>query len=330
MTDPLLDVRNLSRRYMLARVSPFSAPRTLLALDSVNLTLHRGRSLGIVGESGSGKSTLARIIMALDRPSGGSVQFLGRDLFALPHAELRRLRPRFQMIFQDPYSSLDPRMQIMQILMEPLSALPDLTESERRRRVSEQLQSVGLRDSDLKKYPHEFSGGQRQRIAIARALITRPDMVIADEPLSALDVSVQAQVLNLLAELQRALGVTYVLISHDLSVVHHICDDIVVMYAGKIVERGPTREVLNAPCHPYTKALLAAIPQIALGQTRERRSRPLLAAPANSAAGCAYVGRCAEATGQCRAVMPSLREIATERFSACHYAEKGLPSAKSG
>jgi peptide/nickel transport system ATP-binding protein len=219
--------------------------------------VHAGRSLGIVGESGSGKSTLARHVMALEAPTSGSVRLLGRDLHALSPAELIAARRDFQMVFQDPYGSLDPRQRVGRIVAEPLIGVaPD----ESRQRVAESLNAVGLRATDIDKYPHEFSGGQRQRIAIARALITRPKLIVADEPVSALDVSVQAQVLNLLADLQAEFGVTYLFISHDLAVVDHVCDEVVVMQSGRIVEHGPTEQVLHQPSHIYTRSLLAAVP----------------------------------------------------------------------
>jgi peptide/nickel transport system ATP-binding protein len=252
---PLLALHEVGKRYTLPRESLFAAAPTVDALQGVSLALHAGRSLGVVGESGSGKSTLARLAMALERPSAGRVEFMGRDLNALPAAELRAARRDFQMVFQDPYGSLDPRHRVGRIVAEPLWSG---SEAERRRAVAEVLEAVGLRAGDAQKYPHEFSGGQRQRIAIARALVTRPKLIVADEPVSALDVSVQAQVLNLLIELQQRYGVTYLLISHDLAVVDHVCDEVVVMQHGRIVERGDSAAIFRAPQHPYTRALLAA------------------------------------------------------------------------
>ena len=252
---PLLELHEVTRRYTLPRERLFQPAPVVDALRGVSLVLQAGRSLGVVGESGSGKSTLARLAMALEPPSSGAVRFLGRDLNRLPPAELTAARRDFQMVFQDPYGSLDPRQRIGRIVAEPLPALP---EAERARRVAESLEAVGLRATDAAKYPHEFSGGQRQRIAIARALITRPKLIVADEPVSALDVSVQAQVLNLLIDLQQQFGVTYLLISHDLAVVDHVCDEVVVMHQGLVVERGSTEQVLRAPQHPYTRTLMAA------------------------------------------------------------------------
>jgi ABC-type oligopeptide transport system ATPase subunit len=257
---PLLQVTDLTRDYPLPRESLWRTPPTLRAVASVSFGVQAGRSLGIVGESGSGKSTLARLVMALDRPTSGRVAILGQDLQALGAAELRHARREFQMVFQDPYGSLDPRQRVERIVTEPLAALGRIDASERARQAREALEAVGLRAGDLGKYPHEFSGGQRQRIAIARALITRPKLIVADEPVSALDVSVQAQVLNLMQDLQTAFGLTYLLISHDLAVVRHLCDDIAVMSQGRIVEHRPADALFASPGHPLTRALLEAAP----------------------------------------------------------------------
>ena len=260
MSQPLLEVRDLVKDYTLPREKLFEAPGKVHALQGVSFTIEAGRSLGIVGESGSGKSTLARLVMALDQPTSGSVRLLGRELHALPREELRQARRDFQMVFQDPYGSLDPRQTVERIVCEPLSA-QGAPRDEQRQRAGEALQAVGLRANDLGKYPHEFSGGQRQRIAIARALVTRPRLIVADEPVSALDVSVQAQVLNLMQDLQAEFGITYMLISHDLAVVHHLCDDVAVLWQGRIVEQGPPERLFAAPEHPYTRTLLAAVPE---------------------------------------------------------------------
>jgi len=254
-SEPLLVVDNVVKHYRLPRESLLKPPPLVEALRGVSFTLQGGRSLGIVGESGSGKSTLARLVMALESPTAGHVRLLGRDPSTLSAAELMAARRDFQMVFQDPYGSLDPRQRVGRIVAEPLVGV---AANEQRERVAASLDAVGLRASDAAKYPHEFSGGQRQRIAIARALITRPKLIVADEPVSALDVSVQAQVLNLLADLQAQFGVTYLFISHDLAVVDHVCDDVVVMQHGRIVEQGPTEQVFAAPAHAYTRSLLAA------------------------------------------------------------------------
>ena len=272
MNAPLLQVSDLVREYQMPREKLFGPPPVVKALNGVSFTIEAGRSLGIVGESGSGKSTLARLVMALDKPTTGHVSMLGRDLHALGPQELRAARRDFQMVFQDPYGSLDPRQTVERIVSEPLAAQGDTTRADQRKRAGEVLSSVGLRASDLDKYPHEFSGGQRQRIAIARALITRPRLIVADEPVSALDVSVQAQVLNLMQDLQAEFGVTYMLISHDLAVVHHLCHEVAVLWQGRIVEQGPPERLFSAAEHPYTRALLDAVPQAQPGRNRRRQS----------------------------------------------------------
>ena len=258
----MLQVTDLVRHYPLPRRQLWGPAPVVQALNGVSLRLEAGRSLGIVGESGSGKSTLARLVMALDTPTAGRVELLGRDLHALPAAELRRARRDFQMVFQDPYGSLDPRQTVERTVTEPLQAQGGSTRAQQRQRAAEVLDQVGLRQSDAHKYPHEFSGGQRQRIAIARALITRPKLIVADEPVSALDVSVQAQVLNLLHDLQRDCGISYLLISHDLAVVNHLCDEVAVLYQGRTVEQGPPEVLFSRPQHPYTRTLLAAMPRM--------------------------------------------------------------------
>ncbi|GMV47161.1 MAG: hypothetical protein AMXMBFR66_25590 [Pseudomonadota bacterium] len=256
----LLAVEDLSKRYRLPREHLLAAAPEVQALQEVSFTLAAGRSLGIVGESGSGKSTLARLVMALESPSSGRVLLGGTDLHTLTRAELRRVRARLQMVFQDPYGSLDPRRTVLQAVAEPLAVLHGAGRAEQRERAAEVLDAVGLRASDLGKYPHEFSGGQRQRIAIARALVTRPELIVADEPVSALDVSVQAQVLNLMQDLQERYGVTYLFISHDLAVVDLVCDEVIVLQQGRVVERGNPRTLFRRPQHPYTQRLLAAVP----------------------------------------------------------------------
>ena len=262
--SPLLRVQDLRRDYPLPRTSLLGPRPQVHALRGVSLDIHAGRSLGVVGESGSGKSTLARLVMALDTPSAGSVELLGRDLHRLPARALRAARRDFQMVFQDPYGSLNPRQTVQAIVTEPLQALANATKAELRERAAEVLAQVGLRAGDAHKYPHEFSGGQRQRIAIARALITRPRLIVADEPVSALDVSVQAQVLNLLQDLQERHGVSYLLISHDLAVVQQLCDEVLVLYQGQVVERGAPQALFTQPRHPYTQALVAAVPRMDL------------------------------------------------------------------
>jgi peptide/nickel transport system ATP-binding protein len=258
----LLQVTGLAKRYPLPRPHPLATATMLTALDDVSFTLHAGKTLGIVGESGSGKSTLARLVMALEAPSAGSVVFEGRDLHQLSRDELRAARRDFQMVFQDPYSSLDPRMTVARTVAEPLEQLDHRQRAQRRERAAAMLDAVGLNAAtDLDKYPHEFSGGQRQRIAIARALVTQPKLIVADEPVSALDVSVQAQVLNLMQDLQERFGLAYLFISHDLAVVDLVCDELIVLQHGRIVERGATDDVLGAPKDAYTRRLIDAVPR---------------------------------------------------------------------
>jgi peptide/nickel transport system ATP-binding protein len=259
---PLLAVKHLGRRFALPRMGLFQAAGALQALSDVSFTLQPGKSLGIVGESGSGKSTLARLVMALDTPTEGQVLFNGTDVHQTQGQALRQLRSGFQMVFQDPYGSLDPRQKVLAIVTEPIQTLvkPADGRSELRDRAAQAMSEVGLRTADLDKYPHEFSGGQRQRIAIARALITRPALIVADEPVSALDVSVQAQVLNLMMDLQDRYGLSYLLVSHDLAVVNLMCDDVLVLQSGRVVEQGPAVQIFEQAEHPYTRALLAAVP----------------------------------------------------------------------
>ncbi len=258
----LVEAVGLGKRYRLPREQLLTPGAVIQALDDVSFTLRSGTTLGVVGESGSGKSTLARLVMALEAPSAGQVLFEGRDLHALPPEALRHARRDFQIVFQDPFSSLDPRMAIARSVAEPLEKLSHVGRAERRERAAAMLDAVGLNAAqDLDKVPHEFSGGQRQRIAIARALVTHPKLIVADEPVSALDVSVQAQVLNLMRELQQRLGLAYLFISHDIAVVERMADDLLVLQQGRVVERGRPLDVLRAPVHAYTRRLLAALPQ---------------------------------------------------------------------
>jgi peptide/nickel transport system ATP-binding protein len=262
----LLDVQHVSQQYTLPKPSLFAKAGHIKALKDVSFQLTAGKSMGIVGESGSGKSTLARLVMALEKPTQGKVFFNGKDLNALPQDQLRLARSDFQMVFQDPYGSLDPRQKVLRIVTEPLHSTLNsgsgqaLSAQDLKDRAAFALTEVGLRASDLDKYPHEFSGGQRQRIAIARALITRPSLIVADEPVSALDVSVQAQVLNLMMDLQDRFGLSYLFVSHDLAVINLMCDDVIVLQHGQVVEAGSADEIFQRPQHPYTQALLDAIP----------------------------------------------------------------------
>jgi peptide/nickel transport system ATP-binding protein len=320
MTGPILDVAGLVKHYRLPRARPFGPAGIVAAVDHVDFAIEKGRSLGIVGESGSGKSTLARAVMALEKPTAGTIRMLGRDFAALSPAELRKLRRGFQMVFQDPYGSLDPRSTVASIVAEPLEVLDEADRAGRRQRVQLALEAVGLRASALDKYPHEFSGGQRQRIAIARALVTEPALVVADEPVSALDVSVQAQVLNLLLDLRDRYGLSYLLISHDLAIVEYVCDAAAVMYRGRIVERAATRDLFLRPAHPYTRLLLEAVPRplvsrkrhLSIADTDQDDSRQ---------GGCAFRARCPFAQPRCAEEAPPLREFAPAHWSACHFAE---------
>ena len=318
---PLLDVKDVVQRYRLPRESVFRPPGEVLALNGVSAQVMAGKSLGVVGESGSGKSTFARVVMALERPTSGSVSVLGRDLNRLPADELRHARRDFQMVFQDPYGSLDPRQTVARIVAEPLTVLGRIDRAELRDRVAPVLRQVGLRDADMDKFPHEFSGGQRQRIAIARALITQPKLIIADEPVSALDVSVQAQVLNLLQDLQQQFGLSYVLISHDLAVVDYLCDEVAVMYLGRVVEQGAPEGLFESCAHPYTRALLEAVPRAQPGAIRRRSAAAVIASQSAVGTGCPYAPRCPLADQHCREVAPDLRKIAPNHSAACHKAE---------
>jgi len=315
---PLLEVSALVKTYRHSGVGPFGRKSATPALAGVSFAVWRQRSFGIVGESGSGKSTLARIALALDKPDSGEVRLEGRSLFDLPRGELRAMRAHMQMVFQDPYGSLDPRQRIEKIVAEPLAALGGAGRAERRARVQASLEAVGLKASDAMKHPHEFSGGQRQRIAIARALITRPKLVVADEPVSALDVSVQAQALNLMSDLEREAGVTFLLISHDLAVVAHICETTAVIYRGRIVEIGKTDDLLANPAHPYARELVDATPRLDR-PTRTPPPAPAIGAGAE-AGGCPFAPRCPFARGRCLEEAPALDPIAgEERRVACWF-----------
>jgi peptide/nickel transport system ATP-binding protein len=319
MTDPLLSIQNLIKDYPLAQKRIFGKAAVYRALRGINLELKQGVSFGVVGESGCGKSTLARIVMALDSPTSGSVYFQKNSLFQISPKQLNHLRKHFQMVFQDPYGSLNPRKPILKIVAEPLRTLKfRLSRGEIKDRVQEILEEVGLNPNDISKYPHEFSGGQRQRIAIARALITKPSLIVADESVSALDVSVQAQVLNLLIDLQEKYGLTYLFISHDLSVVEYITDEIAVIYNGKIVEKGNTPEVFKTPLHPYTKALLAAVPNMDPKTKSNRIVRQAidLSTPTR---GCPFRLRCLQTDTICARIDPELKDQG-DHFVACHKA----------
>ncbi len=331
MTE-LLKVEGLVKHYTLPRQRLLAAAPVVQALQGVSFSLNAGHSLGVVGESGSGKSTLARLVMALEAPSVGTVRLDGQDLHALTPAALRRARAGFQMVFQDPFGSLDPRQTVGRIVAEPLAAQGGASTADMQQRAAQMLDAVGLRASDVSKYPHEFSGGQRQRIAIARALVTNPRLIVADEPVSALDVSVQAQVLNLMQDLQDRLGVTYLFISHDLAVVDLVCDEVIVLYQGRVVEQGTPETLFNAAAHPYTRALMDAVPgarsRAHAAATRRQRSvlpadeaAGMLAPAAAGGTGCAFAARCPWRQAACGQAVPALRQVAPGHLAACHHAE---------
>ncbi|GAA5176796.1 peptide ABC transporter ATP-binding protein [Niveibacterium umoris] len=320
MSALLFEATALTKHYLVPQ-GPFRPKAVVRALDGVSFGVRAGHTLAVVGESGCGKSTLARQITMLESPTSGHLALEGIALEGASKTDLLRLRPKVQMVFQNPYASLNPRKRIGSILEEPLKIHTRLTAAERSERAREMMARVGLRPEHYGRYPHMFSGGQRQRIAIARALMTQPGLVVADEPVSALDVSIQAQVLNLLMDLQRDTGVAYVFISHNLSVVEHIADEVMVMYLGRVVEQGPTRVVFDTPRHPYTRALLAATPRLDPAERGQRVSvigeppSPLAPPP-----GCAYAGRCPLAQARCTAEVPLLRDVGGLRV-ACHFAE---------
>lgn len=318
----LLDVRDLTVRFGLPKPSLFAPRPYLEAVRQVSFTLHAGRALGIVGESGSGKTTAAMAAIRLVAAASGQVLFQGEDLLGLSETEMRARRRDVQLIFQDPYSSLNPRARVADIVREPMDLMGIGTPDERHARVEELFKLVGLRPDQLNLFPHQFSGGQRQRISIARALTTNPRLLVCDEPVSALDVAIQAQILNLLAKLKTELGLSYLFISHDLGVVRHVCDDVAVMYLGKIVEIGDRTQLFDAPQHPYTQALLAAAPSLARRKSRGY-VRPLKISgdppsPINPPKGCAFADRCPKAQQICRSTQPSLAGSGGHQV-ACHF-----------
>ncbi|BFH12070.1 ABC transporter ATP-binding protein [Paenibacillus melissococcoides] len=321
----LLDVRGLKKYFYTSKGLFGKNKQTLKAVDDVSFQIRRGETFGLVGESGCGKSTTGRSIVRLYDVTAGEIRFDGTDLAHLSERELKPFRKRMQTIFQDPYSSLNPGMNVTQLISEPMEIHGFGTKGERRETVLELLNKVGLKPEHAERYPHEFSGGQRQRISIARALSVKPEFILCDEPISALDVSVQAQVVNMLEDLQAEFGLTYLFIAHDLSMVRHISDRIGVMYLGKLVELAPSDELYDHPAHPYTQALLAAIPvpdPSAAGGAAAMLEGDL-PSPLAGAAGCRFASRCPFATDRCRQQEPEWKEISPGHFAACHlYEEK--------
>ena len=323
MPEPLLEVRDLRKHYAIRRGLFGRETGQVRAVDGVSFDVRRGEVLGLVGESGCGKTTTGRCILRLIEPTSGTVRFDGQDITRLSRHELRPLRRQMQVIFQDPYSSLNPRLTVGSMLGEALAIHGLARGAKARTRVAELLELVGLSPDHARRYPHEFSGGQRQRIGVARALAVEPRLIVADEPVSALDVSIQAQIVNLLQELQRKMGLTYLFVAHDLSVVEHISDRVAVMVLGRIVELAGAEALYGAPRHPYTLSLLSAIP---VPDPERRRSRIVLQgdvpSPASPPAGCPFHPRCPIARERCSGEEPALREVAPGHVSACHFAEE--------
>jgi oligopeptide transport system ATP-binding protein len=319
---PILQVTEMVTHFSLGG-GFFSRQKGIVrAVDGVSFHLYSGETLGIVGESGCGKSTVARTLLLLEEPNGGAAKFKNQDLFALGGRDLKEIRRRIQVVFQDPYASLNPRMTVNEILAEPFKVHPEiLPRPQWPNRIRELLEQVGLRPEYADRYPHEFSGGQLQRIGIARALALNPEVIILDEPVSALDVSIQAQVVNLLETLQKQLGVAYIFIAHDLSVVRHISHRVAVMYLGKIMEMGATDDIYERPAHPYTIALLSAEPKITLDKSQKKRIllEGEVPSPINPPSGCRFRNRCWKACPQCKEVPPTTSPLNPEHMVSCHF-----------
>ncbi len=329
--EVLVSVRNLKKHFPIMKGVFKRQVGAVRAVDGVSFDIYRGETLGLVGESGSGKSTAGRVILQLDPVTEGHVTFRDVDLTETKGEKLRALRPQMQMIFQDPHASLNPRMTVGSIIGEPLQEHNQAKGKERKQRIEELLSLVGLEPKHANRYPHEFSGGQRQRIGIARALALNPDFIVCDEPIAALDVSIQAQVVNLMENLQDVLGLTYLFISHDLSMVRHIADRVAVMYLGKIMELAEVEALYNRPSHPYTQALLSAVP-VPDPEVEATRTRVILEgdipSPANPPPGCPFNTRCPMAQERCVAEVPAFRELDSGHWVACHFAEEAREKVK--
>ena len=317
MSEPILEVKNLKKYFN-------TSGGVLHAVDDVSFTLEKGKILGVVGESGCAKSTTGRAILRLHEPTSGEVLFEGRDITKISNAEMRKLRSDMQIIFQDPFASLNPRKTVSELIGEPLRLHKIYkSKAERQEKVLELMEVVGLAERLMNSYPHELDGGRRQRIGIARALALKPKFIVCDEPVSALDVSIQAQILNLLKKLQREMGLTYMFITHDLSVVNYFSDDIMVMYLGKVVEYASSEELFRAPTHPYTKALLSAIPVPRLGAKKERiLLKGEITSPIDPKPGCRFAPRCAYAKDICFSQSPELQDIGNGHKVACHFCKE--------
>ncbi|MEJ2520262.1 MAG: dipeptide ABC transporter ATP-binding protein [Desulfuromonadales bacterium] len=319
---PLVTVDNLHKTFRVSANRPGAAKQILRAVDGISFTIEAGETLGLVGESGCGKSTTGKLLLRLIEPDAGEIRFDGKSVTDMPHRQLTALRRDMQMIFQDPFSSLNPRMRVGEIIGEPLIIHGLATEHNIRNEVQTLMDTVGLAPEHYDRYPHEFSGGQRQRIGIARTLAVRPRLVIADEPVSALDLSIQAQIVNLLEDLQEDFGLTYLFISHDLSIIEHVCDRVAVMYLGRIVEIAPAEELYARPRHPYTEALLNAVPIADPSRHRQKQIlRGEIPSPINPPTGCHFHPRCPYAQTVCRQRYPQLTEKASGHRAACHFSD---------